>query len=187
MAVPATLRPHIVLVGDGAVGKTAQIWRIVHNMFEEEYDPTIDDWTDVNLAMDDGSAALVTFEESGHQEDSYNRDMRFRRAQGIAFFVSITNPRSYESIVAHRDEIIKARQGAPFKRILVATKSDLEASRKVTEQELEELAAMLECPYVSASAKTGENCSQWAQLLAASIASIPKPPPKNKLAACVIS
>lgn len=176
-----------MLVGDGAVGKTAQMWRITSDLFAEEYDPTIDDWNYHTRTLADGSVVSITFEESGAQEDTYNRDLRFTRAHGIAFFVSITDRRSFESIIAYRDTIVKARKGSPFECILVSTKSDLEDSRVNSDLELEELARALECSHISTSAKNGTNCHEWVAALAESIVPSARPGSKNKLSACVIS
>lgn len=160
--------PLVLIVGDGAVGKTAQLYRLKFDTFEPEYDPTMEDWN-VITTHTNGLQHELCFEDCHHQEDNYVRLRRFTKADAIVFVFSITDVQSFTSLLKLRDEIITQRDGDDFQAIILANKCDLVDSKAVSDEDMQGLSKEFNCPIVLTSAKTGENCHHWTSILASNL------------------
>ena len=65
--MPAPLK--IVIVGDGAVGKTCLLSRFTRGAFPKTYVPTVFDNAEAALTLDDGRDCLVSLWDTAGQED----------------------------------------------------------------------------------------------------------------------
>lgn len=69
---------------------------------------------------------------------------------------SITTPSSFEKIREVREKILWTKDMSSVPMIIVGNKRDLENERKVPTATAEQFAQQCGCPFLEASAKTGE-------------------------------
>eukprot|EP01132_Coremiostelium_polycephalum_P003298 gene3298-4130_t len=161
----------IVVVGDGAVGKSCLLISYTTNSFPSEYVPTVFDNYSANI-MVDGKPYNVGLWDTAGQED-YDRLRPLSYPQTDVFFIcfSVVSRVSFEN-VKHKwyQEILHYCPNVPV--ILVGTKCDLRGSGKpeVTPQQAYELVKELKLvSYVETSSLTQFNL---AELFRTAIASV---------------
>jgi GTPase KRas protein len=64
----------IVVLGSGAVGKSALVIRLITDNFMEEYDPTIEDSYQKAIVVDGESVVLNVLDTAGQEEYSTMQD-----------------------------------------------------------------------------------------------------------------
>lgn len=75
----------MVVLGSGAVGKSALTIRLVTQNFLEEYDPTIEDNYNKTINVDSIPAHLDILDTAGQDEYSQMQDQWMREGKGRAF------------------------------------------------------------------------------------------------------
>jgi GTP-binding nuclear protein Ran len=123
----------IVLLGDGGVGKTSFINRLITGDFEERYIPSTIQGIGMHL-YDSKNVLLV--DTPG--QSKYNKvfDTVCKDAKAFLIFFSVESKLSFNSC---EEWIAKAKKGNPeAKIILVGTKVDI-THRKVSEKNIQEL------------------------------------------------
>lgn len=73
----------MVVLGSGAVGKSALTIRLVTQNFLEEYDPTIEDNYNKQVVVDGEAAHLDILDTAGQDEYSQMQDQWMREGKGI--------------------------------------------------------------------------------------------------------
>ncbi|KAH8074596.1 GTP binding protein [Aureococcus anophagefferens] len=121
--MPAPLK--IVIVGDGAVGKTCLLKRFTEGRFPETYVPTVFDNAEAALTLDDGRDCLVSLWDTAGQEDyAHLRRMSFPNVHAFVVPFSSTRASSFDNVVrTWLPECAEADATAPV--ILARTKIDL--------------------------------------------------------------
>lgn len=76
----------MVVLGSGAVGKSALTIRLVTQNFLEEYDPTIEDNYNKQVVVDGEAAHLDILDTAGQDEYSQMQDQWMREGKGIYIF-----------------------------------------------------------------------------------------------------
>lgn len=164
----------IVVLGEGAVGKTAIVTRFSHGFFRTDYKTTIgsqfavknlDIKTNENRRL---TVKLQIWDVAGQSRFAILRPMYYRGASGGVLVYDVTRRRTF--IVLHEwlDELHKAiNKTIPL--VLVANKTDL-PDRVVTPAEGREFADKHSMPYVESSAKTGEGVIDIFEQLAKTLA-----------------
>jgi len=159
----------LVVIGDGAVGKTCLLICYANNRFPEEYVPTVFDNYVVNLTAGDTHIELGLWDTAGQEEYDRLRPLSYANANVFLVCFSLVSPVSYENVTTKwYKEVIHFCPDVP--QILVGTKSDLrkdekqlemlkEANQSVITPELgNDLAKKIKAvKYLECSAKTGEN------------------------------
>lgn len=72
----------MVVLGSGAVGKSALTIRLVTQNFLEEYDPTIEDNYNKQVVVDGEAAHLDILDTAGRDEYSQMQDQWMREGKG---------------------------------------------------------------------------------------------------------
>eukprot|EP01122_Echinamoeba_exundans_P004876 TRINITY_DN1508_c0_g2_i1.p1 TRINITY_DN1508_c0_g2~~TRINITY_DN1508_c0_g2_i1.p1 ORF type:complete len:194 (+),score=57.60 TRINITY_DN1508_c0_g2_i1:33-614(+) len=161
-----TISIKLVVVGDGAVGKTCLLIAYANNKFPEDYVPTVFDNYVVNLTAGDRTIELGLWDTAGQEEYDRLRPLSYANANVFLICFSVVNPTSYENVTAKwYPELMHFCPDVPF--ILVGTKLDLRgdsgtleklrASNQapITTQKGEELAKKIRAiKYLECSAKT---------------------------------
>jgi GTPase SAR1 family protein len=75
----------MVVLGSGAVGKSALTIRLVTQNFLEEYDPTIEDNYNKQVVVDGTGAHLDILDTAGQDEYSQMQDQWMREGKGVRF------------------------------------------------------------------------------------------------------
>jgi small GTP-binding protein len=160
----------VLILGDGAVGKTSLRHRYMGRGFKSTYMMTIGaDFVIKELTYEDGTTvALQIWDIAGQDTFMQLRPTFYQGAVGALMVFDVTRPDTYNNISNWVNEIGKYHQIDHFPIILIANKIDLRESIKmcITSSKGEELARSFEnsyynnswkIPYVETSAKTGEN------------------------------
>jgi len=145
----------LVIVGDGAVGKTSLLITYTSNSFPHEYVPTVFDNYTSNVLIDGATISLGLWDTAGSEDYDKLRPLSFPQTDVFIVCFSIVNSSSFKSISAkwcHPDMDIP--RGGPYPTgwqsikhfcpdvpfILVGTKTDLRDEFTVTKLQGEELA-----------------------------------------------
>ena len=157
--MPAEYRYKIVMLGDGAVGKTAMTTRFTQNFFDADYKRTIgSDFAIKRLTIDDIDAqvTLQVWDLAGQPRFESVRQGFYRGARGGLLLYDVTRRRTFLNIENWKEEAFtNLQKEVPL--VLVANKVDLEDSRVISTNEGEEYAKENNFIYVESSALTGEN------------------------------
>ena len=169
------IKKNIILLGDGAVGKTSLVRRFVIDQFDDKYLTTIGTKItkkDVYLKSGDGTThmVLLVWDILGQKGYRYTQALSFGGIEGAIFVCDITRKATLESL---REYWLPSLVGVtgPVPMIFVANKGDLADSAEFGEKDLKklvaenvELGAEEKC-YIT-SAKTGKNVDAAFQHLA---------------------
>ena len=160
--MPGEYRYKIVMLGDGAVGKTAMTTRFTQNFFDSDYKRTIgSDFAVKRLTLQDIDAqvTLQVWDLAGQPRFESVRQGFYRGARGGLLLYDVTRRRTFLNVNNWKEEAFKNLiKEIPL--ILVANKVDLKDSRVVSTEEGEEFAKKNGFFYVESSALTGENVEQ---------------------------
>eukprot|EP01089_Gocevia_fonbrunei_P013816 TRINITY_DN362_c0_g2_i1.p1 TRINITY_DN362_c0_g2~~TRINITY_DN362_c0_g2_i1.p1 ORF type:complete len:196 (+),score=53.36 TRINITY_DN362_c0_g2_i1:88-675(+) len=159
----------LVVVGDGAVGKTCLLISYANNRFPEEYVPTVFDNYVVNLTAGDDTIELGLWDTAGQEEYDRLRPLSYANANVFLICFSVVNPTSYENVTSKwYPEVQHFCPNIPI--ILVGTKYDLRSDEKtisklkeggqsaISLEQGEDLAKKLKAvKFIECSAFTGHN------------------------------
>jgi small GTP-binding protein len=147
----------ILLVGDGAVGKTALAQRYLTGLFPENLRVTIGaNFFTKRIIVGDLQIVLQIWDLGGEERFRFMMGNYCRGAHAALFLYDITNP----STLYHLDQWVEElRKNAPSARLIViGAKADLATSRKVQLAEATEYARERGASFtLEVSSKTGEN------------------------------
>ena len=159
----------IVVLGEGAVGKTAIVTRFSHGFFRTDYKTTIGSQfavKNVEFLRDTGNVTvkLQIWDVAGQSRFQILRPMYYRGSSGGLLVFDVTRRRTFIVLEEWLDELHRAiNKKIPL--VLVANKTDL-PDRVVEPSEGKEFAAKHDMPYIESSAKTGEGIVDIFQNLA---------------------
>jgi len=145
-----------VVVGDGAVGKTALLISYTTNSFPCEYIPTVFDNYSTNVVVDGGVINLGLWDTAGHEDYDRLRPLSYPQSDVFLMCFSIASRTSYENMMLKwAPELDHHAPGVA--RVLVGTKCDLRArpARVIPVTECQSLAERMGgVSYVECSALT---------------------------------
>ena len=146
----------LVILGTGAVGKSALTINFVKKLFCEEYDPTIEDSYSKQLTVDEKPVCLDILDTAGQEEYSAMRETYMNDGEGFVLVFAMNSKDSFEEIMEFAELIGRVKDVANLKQIpmvLLGNKCDLpEFEWEVTKAEAEELAERLGCSFLLTSA-----------------------------------
>jgi len=120
----ATKSIKLVVVGDGAVGKTCLLISYANNRFPEEYVPTVFDNYVVNLTAGEETIELGLWDTAGQEEYDRLRPLSYANANVFLVCFSVVNRVSFENVHSKwYPEVNHFCPSVPL--ILVGTKLDL--------------------------------------------------------------
>ncbi|MEM3586723.1 MAG: GTP-binding protein [Candidatus Jordarchaeaceae archaeon] len=156
----------IVVLGDGAVGKTSLIKRWTEGSFRTDYILTIgSNFAVKSLNIEDKPIKLQIWDLAGQPHFSDVRVLFYKGAMGAMYVFDVSHLESYNNIVRWYEELKNICGDIP--RVLLGNKVDLDQQRKVTPRDGEELAKKLgNIPYFETSAKTGQQVNEAFQKIA---------------------
>ncbi|TFG10509.1 GTP-binding protein [Candidatus Thorarchaeota archaeon] len=150
----------IVVLGEGAVGKTAIVTRFSHGFFRTDYKTTIGSQFAVknietpSMHGNRLTVKLQIWDVAGQSRFQILRPMYYRGSSGGLLVYDVSRRRTFIVLEEWLDELRKAI-GKDIPLVLVANKTDL-PDRVVAPSEGREFADAHGMPYVESSAKTGE-------------------------------
>jgi Ras-related protein Rab-2A len=158
----ADYRFKCVMIGDGAVGKTALTLRFTEGRFESDYKRTIgSDFAvkRVELPDQDANVTLQVWDLAGQPRFEFVRQSFYRGARGGVLVYDVTRRRTFINLDNWKKEAFDAL-GAEIPLVIVANKVDLADSRVVPTEDGEKYAKDNGHLYVESSALTGENVEE---------------------------
>jgi small GTP-binding protein len=155
----------VILLGDGAVGKTSLVQRFMEGTFKMDYLPTIGAQVYTKAVREEGTkVTLVVWDISGQPAFSNVRSDYYKGAMGIVLVFDLTRSGTFDHLDGWLSEAMKYTKSP---RIIVSgSKCDLEHDRKVLQTSGEQFASKIRAPYFETSAKDGKNVEKVFTLLA---------------------
>jgi len=153
----------VILLGDSNVGKTSLVHRVKEGNFSAATQVTIGcSFCTHTAELPSGSKlALAIWDTAGHEKYRTFTRQYFRGALACALLFDMTVRASFLGAQRWLRELKVELAPPPATVIvLVGAKSDLRASRQVSEAEAREYAAAEKLEYLEASAKDGTNVEQ---------------------------
>ena len=155
------IKRKILLLGDGAVGKTSLVRRFVVDKFSDDYITTIGTKvTKKDLRIESpGKATDLTFmiwDVLGQKGYKGIQESSFQGAKGALLMYDVTRPETAQSLQNYWiPHLIAVTNAIPI--VLVGNKVDLASSRREAQEALDELKEVLGVDGFLSSAKTGQN------------------------------
>ena len=147
----------ILLLGDGAVGKTSLVHRFVEGVFNERYKATIGvDIFSKNVSTSNGEVELQLWDLSGQAHFSAVRSKFYNKADGALLVFDLTNKKTFENLDSWLDET-KNGVGSEIPMFILGNKMDLNDLLAIQDQDIANYAEQHSWKWAKSSAKTGEN------------------------------
>jgi len=151
----------IAVSGGGGAGKSCLTIQFVQNQFVDTYDPTIEDSYQKQINIDKTEILLDILDTAGQEEYKMLRDEYIRNADGFILVFDWTVRKTFDELKDFHKHICQTKDTNYPPIILAANKCDLDESlRKVTKEEIEDLASKWRVKYLETSSKTRKNVDQ---------------------------
>jgi small GTP-binding protein len=164
MADIKEIQKKMILLGDGAVGKTSLIRRFVVDKFDDKYILTIGSKVMAKAIQLESVnqvfyLKLQIWDILGQKGYTKLHESSFKGTDGVMMVADITRKETLESIRSYwLREVRNIVGNIPF--IILANKSDLKKRAEFGEKELGKFASRYTAPFFFTSAKSGENVKQ---------------------------
>ena len=153
----------VVMLGSGAVGKSAITVQMVSGHFLSSYDPTIEDSYRTTININNQDIILNILDTAGQEEFYALRDQYIRSGDGYIIVFSITSVTSFLEVNAIKEQlniVLDADNNTLIPIILVGNKCDLEEYRQVQTSDAQRLAEEWRVKYFETSAKNKTNINR---------------------------
>jgi small GTP-binding protein len=144
----------IVVLGSGAVGKSATTIMYIQNHFIEKYDSTIEDIYRKPCSVDGEPATLTIVDTAGQDAFSAMRENYMRSGQAFVLVFSITDAESLQKLKVIYAQLVRVRgENSHIPCVVVGNKIDLSAQRAVPSDQGKEFARYANCHYFEITAR----------------------------------
>jgi len=125
MSSQPPIRRKLVIVGDGACGKTSLLCVFAMGEFPKEYEPTIFENYVAEIRLDGKPVQLALWDTAGQEEYERLRPLSYSKAHVILIAFAIDTPDSLENVTVKWIEEVRQICGPFVPVILVGCKADL--------------------------------------------------------------
>jgi len=153
----------LVILGSGAVGKSAITVQLVSGHFVQIYDPTIEDSYRTTISVDGEMISLDILDTAGQEEYSALRDQYMRNGDGYVIVYSITSTSSFIEASLFREQLYRVLDKELTETIpivLCGNKCDLETEKQVQTNEAQKIADEWRVLFFETSAKQKINITE---------------------------
>jgi len=183
----------LVVVGDGAVGKTCLLISYTSNSFPQEYVPTVFDNYTASVMVEGKTISLGLWDTAGQEDYDRLRPLSYPQTDVFLICFSIINPTSFANVKVKW--VPEVKHHCPSTRLLlVGTKLDLREEKETldklraqslaptTPQDGQNLARDIQAiTYMECSALTQKGLKQiFDEAIKSVIRPRPRPPPKKE-------
>ncbi|XP_078491660.1 ras-related protein Rab-23 [Ciona intestinalis] len=156
----------VVVVGNGAVGKSSMIQRYCKGIFTKDYKKTIGvDFLEKQLRLNDDEVRLMLWDTAGQEEFDALTKAYYRGAQACVLAFSTTDRNSFEAVENWKSKV-EEEVGPNIPIALVQNKIDLLDDAVVEQHEAEGLAKRLKLRFYRTSVKEDLNVDEVFKYLA---------------------
>lgn len=130
----------LLVLGDEKVGKTQMIEQYVRGKFSEVHLPTdgvVEEGNSKVVSLDGQRVKLLIWDTAGNEEYRQITSSFFRGSHGMLVVYDVTSEKSFKHVQGYLHEIEQNASESAFV-VLVGAKTDMEAERKVTTEQVEE-------------------------------------------------
>ncbi|TRM69226.1 ras family-domain-containing protein [Schizophyllum amplum] len=124
MASQNPIRRKLVIVGDGACGKTSLLCSFALGEFPKEYQPTVFDNYVAEIRLDEKPVQLALWDTAGQEEYERLRPMSYSKSHVILIAFALDTPDSLENVQTKWIEEVRSICGPTIPVILVGCKAD---------------------------------------------------------------
>lgn len=149
----------LVILGQGAVGKSSVTTRFVHGDFNEDYNPTLQEIFRKTVAVDEKLMTLEILDTAGQEEYEVMQENWIAQGKGFLLVYSIDNEGAFQEIKKIKRRIDRIKNFQNVSAVLIGNKCDL-ANRVITYDQGKALADEMQMLFLETSAKTGVNCEE---------------------------
>ncbi|KAK2467863.1 hypothetical protein APHAL10511_000158 [Amanita phalloides] len=125
MSSQTPIRRKLVIVGDGACGKTSLLCSFALGKFPTEYQPTVFDNYVAEIRLDEKPVQLALWDTAGQEEYERLRPMSYSKSHVILIAFALDTPDSLDNVTTKWIEEVRTICGPIIPVILVGCKSDL--------------------------------------------------------------
>ncbi|KAI0297181.1 rho small monomeric GTPase [Russula brevipes] len=125
MSSQNALRRKLVIVGDGACGKTSLLCSFALGEFPKEYQPTIFENYVAEIRLDGKAVQLALWDTAGQEEYERLRPLSYSKSHVILIAFAIDTPDSLENVTFKWIEEVRTICGPIIPIVLVGCKADL--------------------------------------------------------------
>lgn len=125
MTAQSPIKRKLVIVGDGACGKTSLLCSFALGEFPKEYQPTVFDNYVAEIRLDEKPVHLALWDTAGQEEYERLRPMSYSKSHVILIAFAIDTPDSLENVQTKWMEEVRSICGPTIPVILVGCKVDL--------------------------------------------------------------
>ena len=159
--MPEYFKKKVLILGDGAVGKTSLIRRFVVDTFSDDYITTIGTKTtkkDVTFAFDsrEWNVSLMIWDVLGQKGYTEIQTSAFQGAKSVILVYDVSRPETRGSLVDYWIPRVWQVVGK-LPMVVFGNKADLAADPAAEEATLRSLSELYGCTSHLTSAKTGQN------------------------------
>jgi len=150
----------VAVMGRSGVGKSAITVYYTKDHFVQEYDPTIEDLHLKHTTVGGAPACLEILDTAGQEAYSTLHRSWMAQGAGFLFVFSLVDRRTFDELVAFRDELMDLYHSDPPPSVLVANKTDIDKGMWVVQED--EIQGLVGCwrnctKVVYTSAQSGSN------------------------------
>ena len=147
----------IVLIGDTSVGKTNMLSRYISNEYNPNSQSTIGvELSTKNYIFDNNEVKVQIWDTAGQEKYRSITSSYYKGAQGCLLVYDITRKETFDNIDKWFSEL-KNSSNSDITAILIGNKCDLSNERKVTTEEAQKKAKLLNMAFMETSALDGSN------------------------------
>lgn len=150
----------VVVVGDSGVGKTCLLIRFVHDLFEDDSQPTLGvEFMTKIVSTEKHRIQLQLWDTAGQELFRSVTRGYYRGSAGALLVFDLSKRDSFENIGRWLQDI-KDVARSDVVTLLIGNKADLEEERQITKEEAQQFADQHNMKYFETSAKTGANIAE---------------------------
>jgi len=155
--MPPKINRKICVMGFRAVGKSTITVQFVENHFVDSYNPTIENTFQKTIKYKNIEYTCDIIDTAGQDEFSIFQKHYSVGIHGYILVYSVTSRKSLEILKVINEKLLNALGTENPPRVIVGNKTDLHMERKVTKEEVQQIANQWGCGFVECSGKHNEN------------------------------